>query len=349
MFVLFFNYLFFNTRLSVVLFHHWWETLQTEGFSKWIFEFSHLSVWKMKNQAAPSPCQDTLVLDVQRIMLDSGGCCPLTTCVSASCLLRSAEWLVASDWLESLWSVRWCRGQCPWSSPIEAWFLPLRVQRRCDPALMHHLGLHSTTFQICAKTKQFLVSFSFEWDYLLLPLGFVFFLFSYHFSCFISPNIVQLTHVCRMNFIPHLLKEESDHFLIYLTTTFGVSYFFWPWAETHFADYITAWILNGVPACAVKKNKIKMQLPEACQIYEQQWPNIPFCPVHVCVCTSCPIAQTRRCCGRLLNYAFERTRGRFRTSTCKAGLLLKALDGCFFWFFLWRHRGPAAIQSHHFW
>lgn len=72
------------------------------------------------------------------------------------------------------------------------------------------------------------------------------------------------------------------------------------------------------PVCVKKK----VQLPWGCQIYEQRWLNIPLS--RPCVCTSFTITQVCGCCGWLLNYAFERTRSRFCTSTCKAGLLHKA-------------------------
>lgn len=129
--------------------------------------------------------------------------------VFRSTVWRGVQWLVGNDWLKSLcvslWFVRWCPGQCPWSSLIEAWFLWLRVESRCDPALMHPLGLQSRTVQICAKTKQLLFL---EGDFancccLWVLFCFVF-AFCYHFSCFISPTIVQFTHVYRMNFISHL-------------------------------------------------------------------------------------------------------------------------------------------------
>lgn len=104
---------------------------------------------------------------------------------------------------ESLWFVRWCPGQCPWSSLIEAWFLPLRLERQCEPVLMHQLGLHKRTFQICAKTKQLLF---FKWDFAIWCCLWVllFFFFVIISLAIYNPKIVQFTHVCRMNFIPHL-------------------------------------------------------------------------------------------------------------------------------------------------
>lgn len=79
----------------------------------------------------------TLWRDVHCVELDGGG---------------RGQWLSAaecSDWLKVE-----CPGQSPRSCLLDASRLSLPVERHCDPVLVHHLLLHCTTFQICAKTKQ---------------------------------------------------------------------------------------------------------------------------------------------------------------------------------------------------